>query len=90
MEDFYHVLGVASSATPEEIKAAYRRLSMLYHPDRETGNAQIFQKVTKAYEILGDAQKRKEYDATLASIIVSDPLQTAREIWTQQMKGILS
>jgi DnaJ-class molecular chaperone len=64
-ETFYNILGVNENATKEEIKKAYRSLSMKYHPDknRSAPNAtQIFQKLTEAYETLGDDQKRKEYD----------------------------
>jgi DnaJ-class molecular chaperone len=61
----YNILEVPSTATVEEIKKSYRRLSLLYHPDRNKGNSEAtlkFQKINEAYEVLGDPDKRKEYD----------------------------
>ena len=63
--DFYEVLGVSRSATPEEIKAAYRKLALKYHPDRNPGNKEAedkFKEAAEAYEVLSDAEKRKNYD----------------------------
>jgi molecular chaperone DnaJ len=64
-EDLYKVLGVDKKATPEEIKKAYRKLARQYHPDRNPDNASAeerFKEVQGAYDILGDAEKRKQYD----------------------------
>lgn len=61
--DLYADLGVARDATPEEIKAAYRRLAMQHHPDRG-GDDEEFKKVQNAYDVLSDLGKRAEYDAT--------------------------
>lgn len=65
MTDHYEVLGVDRSATPEEIKRAYRRLAMKYHPDRNPGDAEAetrFKEAAAAYEVLSDENKRKIYD----------------------------
>ena len=65
MRDPYDVLGVSSSATQEEIKAAYRRLAKKLHPDLNPGNEKAedeFQEVGNAYALLGDPEKRKAYD----------------------------
>lgn len=63
--DFYEVLGVAKTATQEEIKKAYRKKSFDTHPDRNPGNAEAektFKEVQEAYAVLSDEQKRKQYD----------------------------
>lgn len=63
--DYYQILGVSKSASAQEIKTAYRKLALQYHPDRNKGDKKAedkFKEVTKAYEVLGDEQKRKTYD----------------------------
>lgn len=63
--DFYDVLGVARSASADEIKAAYRKLALKYHPDRNPGNKEAeekFKEAAEAYEILSDNKKRPAYD----------------------------
>jgi molecular chaperone DnaJ len=63
--DYYEVLGIARNADAEEIKRAYRRLAMQYHPDRNVGNPEAevkFKEASEAYEVLHDAEKRQRYD----------------------------
>jgi molecular chaperone DnaJ len=60
-KDYYKALGVSDSATEKEIKAAYRRLSKKHHPD-SGGDEEQFKEVSAAWDVLGDAAKRKEYD----------------------------
>lgn len=63
--DYYEVLGVAKSATDEEIKKAYRKKAIQYHPDKNPGNKEAeekFKEAAEAYEVLSDAQKRQRYD----------------------------
>jgi molecular chaperone DnaJ len=60
--DYYEVLGVAKSASADEIKKAYRSQAVQHHPDKEGGNEDKFKEITEAYDILKDAQKRQRYD----------------------------
>ena len=62
MSDHYSVLGVETGASGEEIKKAYRRLSLRHHPDRPGGDITQFQKINAAYETLGDLHKKQMYD----------------------------
>ncbi|HEY8381385.1 MAG TPA: molecular chaperone DnaJ [Microvirga sp.] len=63
--DYYEVLGVAKTATEAEMKSAFRKLAMQYHPDKNPGNAEAeikFKEINEAYQTLSDAQKRAAYD----------------------------
>ena len=63
--DYYEVLGVNKSADESEIKKAYRKLAMKYHPDRNQGDAEAeakFKEASEAYSILYDKEKRSAYD----------------------------
>ena len=62
--DYYEVLGISKSASETEIKSAYRKLALKYHPDRnkEAGASEKFKEVSAAYEVLGNPEKRKMYD----------------------------
>ncbi|KGA93715.1 molecular chaperone DnaJ [Leptospirillum ferriphilum] len=65
-KDYYSLLGVSRTASPDEIKKAYRKLAMKYHPDRNPGDKAAeaqFKSINEAYEVLGDPQKKSIYDS---------------------------
>ncbi|MEK6774601.1 MAG: J domain-containing protein [Bdellovibrionota bacterium] len=64
-KDFYSLLGVSRTATPEEVKKAYRKLALQFHPDKNPGNKKAeekFKEISEAYDTLGDEKKREVYD----------------------------
>ncbi len=82
-KDYYAVLGVPKGAPEKDIKSAYRRLARKWHPDANPGNAKAaeekFKEISEAYEVLGDSDKRRKYDA-----LGSDWQQAARQAEQQR------
>jgi len=75
--NYYDVLGVKSEASPEEIKSAFRKLAMQYHPDRNPGDAaaaQKFKEISQAYEVVGDSQKKQQYDSPFNAYTQTRPI----------------
>ena len=60
--DYYEVLGVSKSASADEVKKAFRRLAVKFHPDKEGGDEVKFKEINEAYEVLKDSSKRQRYD----------------------------
>ena len=70
MENYYNILNVSNNADEDQIKQAYRALAMKYHPDKNQGNKiaeEKFKRISEAYSVLSDTQKRREYDFTMSS-----------------------
>lgn len=65
-KDYYEVLGISKNASAEEIKAAYRKLALQWHPDRHAGDKKVaeekFKEINAAYQVLSDSQKKSAYD----------------------------
>lgn len=64
-KDYYNILGVNKSASEAEIKKAYKKLAMQWHPDRHQGDKKAedkFKEINEAYQVLGDKEKRQKYD----------------------------
>src|SRR4051812_31230822 len=64
-KDYYNVLGVSATATQDEVKKQYRKMAKKYHPDTNSNDAKAaerFKEISEAYQTVGDAEKRKQYD----------------------------
>ena len=69
-KNYYDILGLSISATPADIKSAYRKLSMKFHPDKNDGDdflAEMFKNINEAHEVLANPQQKMDYDNTLKS-----------------------
>ena len=60
--DFYSVLELSPTASPDEIKKSYRKLSLKYHPDKNNGDDVMFKSINEAYSILSDENEKRKYD----------------------------
>jgi molecular chaperone DnaJ len=77
-KDYYKVLGVPDTATEKEITRAYRKLAKQYHPDANPGTEDRFKEISAAYDVLGDAGRRKEYDEVRRLGPAANPFAGAR------------
>ncbi|WP_300454178.1 DnaJ domain-containing protein [Accumulibacter sp.] len=91
MKDHYAALGLASDATGEDVRRAYRRKALQYHPDRNAAAdaTDRFRDVQEAYDTLSDQQRRQAYDDNRRRNLLDNPLVTAREIWKSYLGGVL-
>jgi len=91
LKDYYRILGVNKDTSAQDIKKAFRHLALRYHPDRNPDNPkqaeERFKEINEAYEVLGDEQKKREYDRLLnwpsysqRTIIINDTPNDAADL----------
>ena len=92
MKDYYVALGISRDASPAAIKAAYRKLAALYHPDRniDADAPDRFRSAQEAYDVLSDETKRRSYDESRRRSLVDNPLESAVQIWKNYLQNVLS
>lgn len=92
MRDPYEVLGVAPTATADEVKLAYRLAARLHHPDRNPAPeaSARFREAQSAYELLSDETRRREYDALRRRNLLDDPLQEATTLWSAYIEKVIA
>jgi len=84
VQDYYQILGLSQTATSAQIRAAFKRLAMQYHPDRNPNNPmaeEIFKRVNEAYHILSDPLKKARYDSRFYTYETQSSTQAAEEHW---------
>lgn len=90
--DLYAVLGLNSTASPDEIKKAFRQKASEFHPDKNTSEfaPAKFRAVRQAYEVLSDPVAKAAYDDNRRRNLLESPLETAQEIWSNYVSGVLN
>ena len=90
--DLYAVLGLNSTASADDIKKAFRQKASEFHPDRN--NSELaparFRAVREAYDVLSDPAQRSDYDDNRRRNLLEVPLETAQEIWSNYVSGVLN
>ena len=76
-KNYHAILEVTSSATPDEIRASYRRLARKFHPDQRTGSSEIFRQIQEAYSVLGNAGRRRQYERRISKVALKRPVKPA-------------
>ena len=89
LKDYCRILGVDMDASAEDIKRAFRRLALQYHPDRNPGNVEEteakFKEINEAYEVLGNKEKRRRYDSLTRLSGYSPRTMTMEGIFNERM-----
>jgi DnaJ-class molecular chaperone len=95
-KDYYEILGVLKDSTEEDIKKSYRKLALLYHPDKNPGNDEAcekFKEVSEAYSVLSNSDKRKQYDlmGNIDDVFDGeDPFHVFNNIFQQHMNNFMN
>jgi len=77
MKDYYQILGISPNATQQEIKLTFRKLAVLYHPDKNHTSEDRFKEINEAYRTLNDPEKRAQYDLSLSYPNTITPYQSS-------------
>lgn len=77
-KSYYAILGISSMATTDEVRAAYRRLAKAYHPDHYHGGSENFRQVQEAYSVLGNAERRRQYERQIHEFPMVMPYKPQR------------
>jgi DnaJ-class molecular chaperone len=90
--DLYAILGLNSTASQDEIKKAFRQKASEFHPDRNTSEfaPAKFRAVRQAYDVLSDPAAREAYDDNRRRNLLESPIETAQEIWSNYVSGVLN
>lgn len=82
-KSYFAILGITTTASPEEVRSAYRRLAKAYHPDHYEGDSGPFRRIQEAYAILGNPRRRAEYERSIAGPRVRRPVPRAPQPQSQ-------
>lgn len=89
--NYYDILNVKNNATQNDIKKAYRKLAIKYHPDKPSGDEEKFKEISEAYEVLSDNFKRSQYDITgFAEINIQDPIEIFENLFNDFQPDIFN
>lgn len=91
IKDYYLVLGIESDASIAEVKTAFRQKASLFHPDKNASDdaPDKFREIKEAYDTLSVEAKRSAYDENRRRNLLENPFETAKEIWTNYIQGVL-
>jgi len=86
--NYYQVLGISKKASINEIKSQFRKLALIYHPDKNgSSENEKFKEISEAYEILSDPKKRQSYDKSVPRKAQKTPkTESTKQIWLRQLK----